>query len=164
MPEVEIIKKSSEKKAIKNKSIVAKTKVGKEKPAKAATKKVVEVKVDPKTIKKAAVKKSAKSKEIATIEVAPEKATKAIVKVKKGIAAKQQLSKITLQLRFTTQYGQQLLVTGNHELFGNGDIGKALPLQYFNEEFWYANIDVTNVELKDELFTYNYILKSLVQV
>ena len=164
MPEVEITKKPSEKKAIKNKSIVAKIKVANEKPAteaKAPTKKVVAVKVDAKTIKKVTAKKSAKTKEIAIVEVTPEKVTKAIVKVKKGIAAKQQLSKITLQLRFTTQYGQQLLVTGNHELFGNGDISKALPLQYFNDEFWYANIDISSVALKDENITYSYILKSL---
>ncbi|MCA6487216.1 MAG: hypothetical protein IM534_05100, partial [Chitinophagaceae bacterium] len=37
---------------------------------------------------------------------------------------------VHFQLRFATQFGQQVFVTGNHDLLGNNSVEKALPLQY----------------------------------
>lgn len=51
------------------------------------------------------------------------------------------LEKIIFQLRFTTTFGQELYITGNHSKLGKGDMDKAIPLQFFNDEFWYAVIE-----------------------
>ncbi len=163
MQELIVSPKPSAKKNSKNKGIVAKPKAAKVRVAevtKIKEKTVVSTKAEPIT-KKTAPKKIIKAKEVVVEKISPKKVAKAIVEVKKGIAAKQENKTITFQLKFTTQYGQQLFITGNHELLGSGYVSKALPLQYFNTEFWYANLDISNIELKDEYITYNYILKSL---
>ena len=67
---------------------------------------------------------------------------------------------ITFQLRFHTQYGQDLFITGNHPLLGNGSTEKALPLQYFNEDFWYATIEIPAAAITDKPITYNYIVRN----
>ena len=117
----------------------------------------------PKNEKKLVSAKKVNAKTITETKQAPVTPKKEKPKVSvKNVQQKTALAKkITLQLKFTTQYGQQLLITGNHELFGNGNISKALAMQYFNDEFWYVNIDLTDIELKDEVITYNYALKSL---
>jgi len=48
--------------------------------------------------------------------------------------------KLTFRLRFRTQPGQSLLISGNHELLGGGEMTKAIPLQFLNEEFWQVSI------------------------
>lgn len=68
---------------------------------------------------------------------------------------------ITFQLKFTTTYGQELFITGNHELLGNGDISKAVPLQYFNNEFWYTELPVPDANTINQNIVYNYVLKNL---
>lgn len=50
--------------------------------------------------------------------------------------------KIDFYLRFRTQFGQTLAVAGNIPALGNQEIVKALPLRFFNEEFWYASIEI----------------------
>lgn len=50
--------------------------------------------------------------------------------------------KIDFYLRFRTQFGQSLAVAGNIPALGNQEIAKALPLRFFNEEFWYASIEI----------------------
>ena len=145
-------KKTISKKVVQKKAIIAEIETKKIKPT---AKKIVstkETKVEP--IAKATKKVVAKVK------------TEKSRNKKQEIAVKPQSSNvkiqtITFQLKFSTTYGQSLFITGNHELLGNGNIAKALPMQYFNDEFWYANIDLTNVDLKDETITYNYFLESL---
>jgi 4-alpha-glucanotransferase len=80
---------------------------------------------------------------------------------KKAVAKKPETSIVTFQLKFNTTYGQALFITGNHDVFGNGNIENALPMQYFNNEFWFVKIDVVNIALINEPITYNYVLKSL---
>ena len=50
--------------------------------------------------------------------------------------------KIQFYLRFSTQVGQNLFVTGNISELGNGDMDKAVPLQYLNNEFWMIAVDI----------------------
>ena len=68
--------------------------------------------------------------------------------------------RLILRLRFHTNFGQSLLVTGNHELFGNGEAEKALPLQYVNEEFWQATLLFLAGTAPNTDIVYNYILRN----
>jgi 4-alpha-glucanotransferase len=68
---------------------------------------------------------------------------------------------LNFYLRFSTQYGQTLFVTGTHALLGQNNIEAAVPLQYFNNEFWHAEVELPEdgAELLDEL-NYRYVLKN----
>ena len=64
---------------------------------------------------------------------------------------------LTFKLRFHTKYGQSLWLTGDHEILGGGQVERAIPLQYLNEEFWQATITLpkepaTNVEIQLQLY------------
>src|SRR5271170_7136324 len=66
--------------------------------------------------------------------------------------------KIQFYLRFSTQVGQNLFVTGNITELGNGDMDKAIPLQYLNNEFWMIAVDIdAAVHSKVQ---YKYFLKN----
>ncbi|HEY4876680.1 MAG TPA: 4-alpha-glucanotransferase, partial [Puia sp.] len=66
--------------------------------------------------------------------------------------------KIQFYLRFYTQPGQTLFVSGNTDELGNNDIEKALPLQYLNNDFWTG---VTEVEASlHPKIQYKYFLKN----
>lgn len=65
------------------------------------------------------------------------------------------LIKVIFQLRYHTNYGQQLFITANHPAFGEGILNKAFPLQYFNEEFWYGMVELP----ANSKISYNYLLK-----
>ncbi|RFM26553.1 4-alpha-glucanotransferase [Deminuibacter soli] len=66
---------------------------------------------------------------------------------------------ITLQLRFHTEYGQSLYVTGNHPLLGNNDPAQAVPMQYFDKEQWQAVLQLSEADLAGEPIRYRYLLK-----
>lgn len=66
---------------------------------------------------------------------------------------------LNFYIRFSTKFGQSLFLSGSHTQLGNDDIAKAIPLQYFNEDFWHAA-----VELPGDVFTaltieYRYVLR-----
>jgi len=110
---------------------------------------LIGTKVSPKTKEQAITQK----------QVARKKDT-----VEKGIAKKRTATrkkitalKVTFQLRFQTMFGQNLFITGNHALLGDGDIDKAVPLQFYNNEFWYAILYFDKV---DAAITYNYVLRN----
>ena len=158
--------KKSPKKVDVKKAIITENVTKKIKPKAVKVVSIKETKVE--TIAKASKKIVAKAKpekpKTKNVEVINEKPITRNKKEKtvvKSQTSNFKLQTIVFQLKFTTTYGQSLFITGNHELLGNGNITKALPMQYFNDEFWYANIDLTGVELKDEIITYNYFLKSL---
>ena len=69
--------------------------------------------------------------------------------------------KITFRLRFSTRYGESLLLTGNHELFGNGDAAHAIPLGYLNQEFWETTLVFSKGGAPNTDITYNYILRGV---
>ena len=66
--------------------------------------------------------------------------------------------RIQFYLRFFTQYGQSLYITGNCTQLGNNDQTAALSMQYLTDEFWVATIDLEK-DFDDEL-QYSYILKT----
>ncbi|GAC1398261.1 MAG: 4-alpha-glucanotransferase [Sediminibacterium sp.] len=99
--------------------------------------------------KKATTKKVAAGKSTAP-ETAPVKKSKAAAGAKK----------ISFHLRFHTVYGQQLFILANHPLLGDNQLEKAVPLQYFNEEYWFATIEFKEAQCIDGPVTYNYVLKN----
>src|SRR6266481_6393701 len=68
--------------------------------------------------------------------------------------------RLTFKVRYHTNFGQSLLLTGDHELFGNGNIAKAIPLHYVGEQFWEATIVIPNTAVSDGAITYNYGLRN----
>jgi 4-alpha-glucanotransferase len=49
---------------------------------------------------------------------------------------------IHFYLRYRSVYGQSFFVSGNIEGLGNGNTGKALPIQYLNDEYWHGSLEV----------------------
>lgn len=66
--------------------------------------------------------------------------------------------KVQFYLRFHTEYGQSLLVTGNTEELGNDDLSRALSMTYLNDQFWEATIELKSKKLSN--LQYKYILKT----
>ena len=69
------------------------------------------------------------------------------------------LSTIRFQLRYHTVYGQSILITGNHPSLGNGDLQKAIPLEYQNDDLWAISIEFGTNGLEHDL-QYQYILQN----
>lgn len=67
---------------------------------------------------------------------------------------------ISFQLHFHTTYGESLFITGNHELLGNNDLDKALPMQYFNEENWTAVLEIPTDTISENEIVYNYVFRN----
>jgi 4-alpha-glucanotransferase len=68
--------------------------------------------------------------------------------------------KLIFRLRFHTEPGQSLFLTGNHELLGHGDLRAALPLQYLDPQHWQAILPLEG-HLKPEVsFSYEYLLRN----
>jgi 4-alpha-glucanotransferase len=67
--------------------------------------------------------------------------------------------KVQFYLRFHTEYGQSLLVSGNMEELGNDDLSNALSMTYLNDQFWEATIELKPKKLNR--LQYKYILKTM---
>ncbi len=52
------------------------------------------------------------------------------------------MMKIHFYLRFHTQLGQSLFISGNCEQLGNGELETAAPLEYLNNEFWHGVFEI----------------------
>src|SRR4051812_33890145 len=65
--------------------------------------------------------------------------------------------RITFRVRFHTHPGQSLWLTGEHEVFGAGNLERAIPLRYLNAEFWETTIVFPRNDAP--VATYNYVLK-----
>jgi 4-alpha-glucanotransferase len=65
---------------------------------------------------------------------------------------------LNFYLRYSTQFGQGLYILGNHINLGGNDITNAVPLQYFNEEFWHLQIEIPNGANSVDL-EYYYLLR-----
>ena len=94
------------------------------------------------------------------IKPATKKVTVKKVVGKKKTMAGSHVKKLIFQIKFHTNYGQDLFITGDHPLLGNNQIENAIPLQYFNEEYWYTVIDLKDTDVVDGNITYHYILKN----
>lgn len=80
------------------------------------------------------------------------------IKPKKQIALKaSDTIKVTFQIKYSTSFGQQLFVIGNHALLGNGDVNSALPLQFFTEDYWQVSVEMPKQNVDT---IYNYVLKN----
>ena len=66
--------------------------------------------------------------------------------------------KLHFYIRFHTEYGQSLWITGNTEELGNNDPSKALPLEYLSNEFWSASIQIKKKKFSKSI-SYQYLLK-----
>ena len=63
---------------------------------------------------------------------------------------------LNFYIRFKTKPGQVLFVSGNCDALGNNQIGKAVALQYLNDQFCHAEVEVPADNLP---VNYHYILK-----
>ncbi len=64
------------------------------------------------------------------------------------------------KLRYHTNAGQSLWLTGNHSLLGDGDENKAMPLQYADGEFWQATVEFPQTSSGKTEISYHYILRN----
>ncbi len=64
---------------------------------------------------------------------------------------------IQFYIRFNTTFGQSLWLNTNSK-FNLAPVDNAIPMNYLNEEFWYAEIKVNKEQIKS--FRYKYILKN----
>ena len=65
--------------------------------------------------------------------------------------------KIDFYLRYHTQFGQTLAIVGNMPVLGDGAVEKALPLNFFNNEFWHASIEIEPAGLENIHYRYVFI-------
>lgn len=101
-----------------------------------------------------------KSKSTVTPKKVTASATPKKTSLKKSGAVKTGIQKILFQIRFKTVYGQDLYIMGNHPMLGDNKADHAVPLQYFNEEYWYLQLDITAADIVDRDISYHYVLKN----
>lgn len=65
--------------------------------------------------------------------------------------------KIDFYLRFHTQFGQSLAITGNIPQIGNDESDKALPMEFLSDEFWQASVEVDPAEVETVHYRYIFI-------
>jgi 4-alpha-glucanotransferase len=68
--------------------------------------------------------------------------------------------KLQFYLRFHTEFGQSLWVTGNVDELGNEDPARALPMEYLDTEFWTARIEINRKGMSKNGIWYKYYLKT----
>ena len=66
---------------------------------------------------------------------------------------------VQFYLRYSTQFGQTLLVSGNTNALGDNDLAGAFTLEYLNEQLWHGSIEI-DPALQDEPLNYRYILRN----
>ena len=69
------------------------------------------------------------------------------------------IEKLNFHLRFKTNFGQTIYITGNHPLLGNGNIEKAVPMVYLNEDYWVLHLTTKGL-LKAETICYSYFIQN----
>ena len=65
--------------------------------------------------------------------------------------------KISFYLRYYTVFGEELFITGNNKFLGDNNSANAVPLHWYNNDFWVATVDFPD-DFDDEIH-YKYILK-----
>src|SRR6187402_656112 len=66
---------------------------------------------------------------------------------------------LTFFLRFSTKFGEALFVSGSHTALGADDVTQAVPLQYFNDQFWQGQIEISDTSVESGNLEYRYILR-----
>ena len=69
------------------------------------------------------------------------------------------IEKLNFHLRFKTNFGQAIFITGNHPLLGNGNIEQAIPMVYLNEDYWVLHLATKGLS-KDETIQYSYFIQN----
>ncbi|MEP6584843.1 MAG: carbohydrate-binding module family 20 domain-containing protein, partial [Ginsengibacter sp.] len=64
---------------------------------------------------------------------------------------------ITFFLNYHTEFGQELLISGNNNLLGNNEISTAIPMEYLDNDTWFLAIKFPGNF--DDIILYRYILK-----
>ncbi len=75
------------------------------------------------------------------------------------IGKSNRLMKLTFRLRYRSQFQQSLRLTGVHPALGGGEMGKAVPLEYLNDEFWQASVELSPDTINTPI-RYEYILRN----
>ena len=65
--------------------------------------------------------------------------------------------KVDFYLRFHTQFGQLLAITGNLPALGNNEAGQALPMSFLSDELWQASIEIDPTEFDTLQYRYIFI-------
>ena len=52
-------------------------------------------------------------------------------------------------LRYSTQFGQTLFVSGNTPVLGNDEITGSFPLTYLNDQLWHGSMEIADSELSE---------------
>lgn len=160
------VKKTTKKTSAETTKQATDTKTTKKKTAKTSSKKNASViKEEPQTKKTGTKKKNIP--EEAPKAIKKQVVKKTVTEPEKKIATKKSSEKkitakdvtINFVVRFHTKFGQSLYITAQHELFGNGDITKALPMYYLNEECWAATLQINTANIPAEGIVYNYVLQ-----
>ena len=132
-----------------------------------ATKKTTTAKVSEeikvKTAKKRVLAKVEDNKEVIMLEkpTSNEKPSKVATKKAAPSKSKQPVAiKITFRLRYSTNFGQTIFLSGNHPLLGNEVLESAVPLSYLNKDFWEVTLIIDNPANINQEIKYNYLLKN----
>ena len=64
--------------------------------------------------------------------------------------------KIHFKIPYYTYWGQRLLVSGSIDELGNGDLSRALPLNYQSPEDWCGEVEINKIDSFE--FSYKYVL------
>jgi 4-alpha-glucanotransferase len=65
---------------------------------------------------------------------------------------------LQFSVRFTTQFGQNIYISGNIPELGNGNLANAVPMQWQSNNLWSLTIDV--YPQKKHVIAYQYIVKN----
>ncbi len=85
---------------------------------------------------------------------------KVMEKVQAKATQKNQGDTIFFHIVFHTDYGQNLFITGNHEIFGNGDVNKAIPMHYLDDGIWTAELLIDETHYEEKEVSYYYLLRN----
>ena len=69
------------------------------------------------------------------------------------------IEKLNFHLKYKTNFGQAIFITGNHPLLGNGNIEQAIPMVYLNEDYWVLHL-VTKGLFKEGAIQYSYFIQN----
>ena len=78
--------------------------------------------------------------------------------MKTKTVTKENTIKLSLHLKYKTNYGQSIWVYGNHPLLGGGESQNAIPLVYLNDTYWVLHLNFPKTD-KAEKIIYHYLIK-----
>ncbi|HTA30231.1 MAG TPA: 4-alpha-glucanotransferase [Candidatus Cybelea sp.] len=67
--------------------------------------------------------------------------------------------KLTIRLRYQTQFGQTLFLCGDHPWFGGGQPERALPLHYVEDGYWEVALDLSDTLRPKTPVSYFFLLR-----